>query len=161
MIKVALRQKARLFEETTSCETATRVALAEELEKKAIELDESACKDEYEKMQLVVEYLRKNKTAIVRHTDDICTGYYMYYRGANVKTVPYYTIVEVDESRPWMIISRYSMESVAYLNAAGMNGYMVDELKIAPKYWGFFQLTDEQFQAILKKGEVDESVIIN
>lgn len=41
------------------------------------------------------------------------------------------------------------------------NGYLVDELKMSPNYWGFFQLTDEQFDAILKKGEVDESVIIN
>jgi prophage protein len=41
------------------------------------------------------------------------------------------------------------------------NGYLVDELKMIPSYWGFFQLTDEQFNAILKKGEVDESIIIN
>jgi hypothetical protein len=31
------------------------------------------------------------------------------------------------------------------------NGYLVDELRMAPNYWGFFQLTDEQFNAILKK----------
>ena len=30
-----------------------------------------------------------------------------------------------------------------------------------PNYLGFFQLTDEQFDAILKKGEVDEGVIID
>lgn len=39
--------------------------------------------------------------------------------------------------------------------------YMVESLRINPKYWGFFQLTDEQFDAILKKGEADESIIIN
>lgn len=32
---------------------------------------------------------------------------------------------------------------------------------MSPKYWVFFQLTDEQFDAILKKGEVDEGVIID
>ena len=40
-------------------------------------------------------------------------------------------------------------------------GYLVDNLNMSPKYWGFFQLTDEQFDAILKKGEVDEGVIID
>ena len=49
----------------------------------------------------------------------------------------------------------------AELVVVDTNGYLVDELKMAPKYWGFFQLTDEQFDAILKKGEVDESIIIN
>lgn len=32
---------------------------------------------------------------------------------------------------------------------------------MSPKYWGFFQLTDQQFNEILKKGEIDESVIID
>jgi hypothetical protein len=41
------------------------------------------------------------------------------------------------------------------------NGYLVDELKMNPDYWGFFKLTDEQFEAIIKKGEVDEGFIIN
>lgn len=39
--------------------------------------------------------------------------------------------------------------------------YMVESMGINPQYWGFFQLTDEQFDAILKKGEIDESIIIN
>ena len=40
--------------------------------------------------------------------------------------------------------------------------YLLDDLKISSdQYFGFFQLTDEQFDAILKKGEIDESVIIN
>ena len=38
---------------------------------------------------------------------------------------------------------------------------MVESMGINPQYWGFFQLTDEQFDAILKKGEIDESIIIN
>lgn len=37
----------------------------------------------------------------------------------------------------------------------------LDHLKMSPKYWGFFQLTDQQFNEILKKGEIDESVIID
>ena len=39
--------------------------------------------------------------------------------------------------------------------------YLVESLGINPRYWGLFQLTDTQFDAILKKGEVDESIIIN
>lgn len=39
--------------------------------------------------------------------------------------------------------------------------YLVESLGINPRYWGLFQLTDKQFDAILKKGEVDESIIIN
>ena len=41
------------------------------------------------------------------------------------------------------------------------NGYLIDDLKITPKYWGFFQLSDEQFDKIIEKGEVDESVIVD
>lgn len=39
--------------------------------------------------------------------------------------------------------------------------FLVESLRVNPEYWGFFQLTEEQFDAILKKGEVDESIIIN
>ena len=39
--------------------------------------------------------------------------------------------------------------------------YLVETLGINPRYWGFFPLTDTQFDEILKKGEVDESIIIN
>lgn len=41
-------------------------------------------------------------------------------------------------------------------------GYLLDEVGIpADYYWGFFQLTDEQFNAILKKGEINENIIVN
>lgn len=41
-------------------------------------------------------------------------------------------------------------------------GYLLDEVGIsADRYWGFFQLTDIQFDAILKKGEINENIIIN
>lgn len=39
--------------------------------------------------------------------------------------------------------------------------YMVESLGITPQYWGFFQLTDDQFDGILKEGGVNESIIIN
>ena len=41
-------------------------------------------------------------------------------------------------------------------------GYLIDEVGIPTNYyWGFFQLTDGQFDAILKKGEINENLIIN
>lgn len=29
------------------------------------------------------------------------------------------------------------------------------------EYWGFFQVTDEQFKDIIERGQVDESVIVD
>lgn len=41
-------------------------------------------------------------------------------------------------------------------------GYLLDEVGIPEDYyWGFFQLTDGQFNAILKKGEINENIIVN
>ena len=40
-------------------------------------------------------------------------------------------------------------------------GMLLDEAGISPTlYWGFFQLTDNQFDYILKKGNVNENFII-
>lgn len=41
------------------------------------------------------------------------------------------------------------------------NGKMIDEMGIKPDYWGFFQLSDAQFTAILQRGEVNEGLIVN
>lgn len=76
----------------------------------------------------------------------------------------YYSIFDSNVLEQWYGKKNITILKMTYnvaLTKRVTNGYMVDELKIAPKYWGFFQLTDEQFEAILKKGEVDESVIIN
>ena len=40
-------------------------------------------------------------------------------------------------------------------------GQMIDFGVDEEQYWGFFQLTDEQFDKILEKGEINESLIIN
>lgn len=76
----------------------------------------------------------------------------------------YYSIFNPEELRQWYLQKNCHVLKMTYniaLTKRVTNGFLVDELKMAPKYWGFFQLTDEQFNAILKKGEVDESVIIN
>ena len=76
----------------------------------------------------------------------------------------FYSIFNPEELKQWYRQKNCYVLKMTYniaLTKRVTNGYMVDELKMAPQYWGFFQLTDEQFDAILKKGEVDESVIIN
>lgn len=41
-------------------------------------------------------------------------------------------------------------------------GQMIENIGInADQYWGFFQLTDQQFDAIMEKGKLNESLIIN
>lgn len=38
---------------------------------------------------------------------------------------------------------------------------LIEDLGIASDYWGFFEITNEQFANILNLGQVDESIIIN
>ncbi len=76
----------------------------------------------------------------------------------------FYSIFDSEELKKWCQQRNCCILKMTYniaLTKRVTNGYLVDELKMSPNYWGFFQLTDEQFDAILKKGEVDESVIIN
>ncbi len=76
----------------------------------------------------------------------------------------YYSIFDTEDLKQWYQQRNCYILKMTYniaLTKRVTNGYLVDELRMAPNYWGFFQLTDEQFDAILKKGEIDESVIIN
>lgn len=41
------------------------------------------------------------------------------------------------------------------------NKDLVEGVKLNPKYWGFFKLTDEQFNDIIKRGKIDDSLIID
>lgn len=41
------------------------------------------------------------------------------------------------------------------------NGQLQDKFGISPKYWGVFDVTDEQFKNIIRAGEVDESLIVD
>ena len=39
---------------------------------------------------------------------------------------------------------------------------LIDEVRLsATLYWGFFRLTDEQFNDIIRRGQIDESIIID
>ena len=76
----------------------------------------------------------------------------------------YYSIFDTKELRDWYnkkncVVLKMTY-NVAFKKRVTMD-YLLNELKISPEYWGFFQLTDEQFSAILKKGEIDENIIID
>ena len=76
----------------------------------------------------------------------------------------FYSIFDSEELKQWYQQKNCYVLKMTYniaLTKRVTNGYLVDNLKMNPNYWGFFQLTDEQFDAILKKGEIDESVIVD
>lgn len=76
----------------------------------------------------------------------------------------YYSIFNPEELKQWYQQKNCYILKMTYniaLTKRVTNDYLVNKLKMSPKYWGFFQLSDEQFDTILKKGEVDESVIVN
>ena len=76
----------------------------------------------------------------------------------------FYSIFDSEELKQWYQQKNCYILKMTYniaLTKRVTNGYLVDNLNMSPQYWGFFQLTDEQFDAILKKGEVDEGVIID
>ena len=77
----------------------------------------------------------------------------------------YYSIFDVNELANWYRFKDVIVLKMTYniaLTKRVTRGYLLDEVGIpADQYWGFFQLTDEQFNAILKKGEINESIIID
>ncbi|MCQ2191422.1 MAG: N-acetyltransferase [Paludibacteraceae bacterium] len=76
----------------------------------------------------------------------------------------YYSIFAEDELTEWykkdnVIIIKMTY-NVAFTKRV-TRGYMLDKIGISSDYWGFFQLTDEQFDEIIKKAEINEGIIIN
>ena len=49
----------------------------------------------------------------------------------------------------------------AAFNHRLINKELVEDVKLAPSYWGFFKLTDEQFKDIITRGRIDESLIVD
>ena len=77
----------------------------------------------------------------------------------------YYSIFDPEELKQWYGKQNCFVIKMTYniaLTKRVTRAFLLDDLKISSnQYFGFFQLSDEQFNAILKKGEADESVIIN
>lgn len=76
-----------------------------------------------------------------------------------------YSIFDPNELNQWYYKPNIVVIRMTYniaLNRRVTRGFLIDEIGISPSlYWGFFQLTDEQFDSILTKGEVDENIIVN
>jgi hypothetical protein len=76
-----------------------------------------------------------------------------------------YSIFTVDELRGFYRTNKYPFIIKMTYNSAFRrrvtNGQLQDEFGISPDYWGVFSVTDNQFNQIIKAGEVDESIIIN
>jgi hypothetical protein len=76
-----------------------------------------------------------------------------------------YSIFEENDLRSWYRKENVIVLKMTYniaLTKKVTRGYMLDNIGISPDiYWGFFRLTDEQFQGILEKGEINENIIIN
>ena len=49
----------------------------------------------------------------------------------------------------------------AAFNHRLINKELVEEVGLNPPYWGFFRLTDEQFNDIIRRGQIDESIIVD
>lgn len=49
----------------------------------------------------------------------------------------------------------------AAFNHRIINKELVEEVKLNPEYWGFFKLDDEQFNDIINRGKIDDSLIID
>jgi hypothetical protein len=76
-----------------------------------------------------------------------------------------YSIFTVDELRGFYKTKKYPFIIKMTYNIAFKkrvtNGQLQDDFEILPDYWGVFDITDKQFNQIIKAGEVDESIIIN
>lgn len=81
-----------------------------------------------------------------------------------VKYTNSYSIFDPTELKRWFYRSNIVVIRMTYniaLNKRVTRGFLTDEIGISPfLYWGFFQLTDDQFKSILNKGEIDENLII-
>lgn len=76
-----------------------------------------------------------------------------------------YSIFTMDDLRMWYRKDSLVVIKMTYNVALAKRitrGMLLDEAGISPTlYWGFFQLTDNQFEYILKKGNVNENFIID
>ena len=76
-----------------------------------------------------------------------------------------YSIFDPNELRRWFYNPNVVVIRMTYniaLNKRVTRGFLIDEIGISSSlYWGFFQLTDDQFNSILEKGEIDENLIVD
>ena len=76
-----------------------------------------------------------------------------------------YSVFSNENLKRWFFNDKFVVIKMTYnvaLSKRITRGELLDEARISPNmYWGFFQLTDEQFEYILKKGKVNECFIVD
>lgn len=81
-----------------------------------------------------------------------------------LKYVEPYSIFSDAELKTWFV--RYNMVVIKMTYNVAFNrrvtrNELIQEVGLESEYWGFFQITDEQFKVIIERGQVDESVIVD
>jgi L-amino acid N-acyltransferase YncA len=84
---------------------------------------------------------------------------------AFVKYTNRYSVFNEKELRGWYKNKNYFIVIKMVYNIAFtkkvINKVMKEQVGLNPNYWGFFQLTDAQFDKLLELGEIDERYIID
>ena len=81
--------------------------------------------DSYEGLQQITDYLKNHHDEIIRVNFGYGDIYFMYKYRLHPKTVPSFRIDDVDETRPWLIDSKYGFEQIAYLAQYPYNQYKI------------------------------------
>ena len=82
-----------------------------------------------------------------------------------IKYTNRYSVFKEHELRRWYKNKKYFIVIKMVYNIAFtkkvINMVMKEQVSLKPKYWGFFKLTDAQFDKLLELGEIDERYIID
>ena len=82
-----------------------------------------------------------------------------------IKYTNRYSVFKEHELRRWYKYKNYFIVIKMVYNIAFtkkvINMVMKEQVGLKPKYWGFFKLTDAQFDKLLELGEIDERYIID
>ena len=82
-----------------------------------------------------------------------------------IKYTNRYSVFKEHELRRWYKNKKYFIVIKMVYNIAFtkkvINMVMKEQVGLNPKYWGFFELTDAQFDKLLELGEIDERYIID
>ena len=82
-----------------------------------------------------------------------------------IKYTNRYSVFKEHELRRWYKNKNYFIVTKMVYNIAFtkkvINMVMKEQVGLNPKYWGFFKLTDAQFDKLLELGEIDERYIID
>ena len=82
-----------------------------------------------------------------------------------IKYTNRYSVFKEHELRRWYKNKKYFIVIKMVYNIAFtkkvINMAMKEQVGLNPKYWGFFKLTDAQFDKLLELGEIDERYIID